>query len=241
MRNFSSKSGLSKIALVVIIALVIGFIILVMVASGQKDAATDFDTNSIIAGNEYNGGIGDHVKGGNPDAKVIIFEYADLQCSGCATMNPRINAILDEYDDADVALVFRYFNMHSNSLAASSAAEAAGLQGYWEKYTNYLFTNQSAWFYASADQRTDLFASYFANVTNGEGDIDKFKEDMGSAAVNKKINFDISLAKKLKINATPTLIMNGKEIDFSNSGTESAFSELMHNKIDEALAEAKSN
>ncbi len=63
----------------------------------KKQQATDF-TNyneySIIESNDKNGGIADHVKG-NKDAKVIIYEYADYQCPGCASVNPWVNKLLE--------------------------------------------------------------------------------------------------------------------------------------------------
>ena len=85
----------------------------------------DYDFYSIIGPSKDNGEIGDHVKG-NPNAPVLIFEYADYQCPGCASINPRVNKVIEQLD-GKLALVYRSFllSYHQNGTAAASAAEAA--------------------------------------------------------------------------------------------------------------------
>ena len=75
-----------------------------------NNKATDFskyDFYSVIEGNSDNGGIGDHVKG-NADAPVLIYEYADYQCSGCASVNPKVNQIIKDLD-GKLGIVYRSF------------------------------------------------------------------------------------------------------------------------------------
>lgn len=228
---------MKKKTLVIIALIVLAFGGLITWTLVQKSASTNYDANSIIAGNEHNGNISDHVKG-NPDAPVLIFEYADYQCPGCATMNPRINKLIDEYD-GKIGLVYRNFllDYHQNGTAAASAAEAAGLQGYWKPYADYLFSNQSTWENASASQREELFTQFFNTITNNQGDTDKFKADMKSSAVRKKIDFDMGIAKKIDVSATPSLYLNGEKIDFSKAGTEDLFLKLMREKINPLLGD----
>ena len=89
---------MKKVTGVIIGLLVIAFGALVIFALKNKaDSTADYNqynADAFIAGNEYNGGIDDHVKG-NKDADVLLVEYADYQCPGCASMNPRINKILE--------------------------------------------------------------------------------------------------------------------------------------------------
>ena len=237
-RNFS-KSGFSKGSLVAIIAGVVALVgIFVLAFMNKKSSEVNYDQydfNTVIEGNKDNGDISDHIKG-SADAPVKIFEYADYQCPGCATTNPRLNKLVEEYE-GKVAVVYRNFllSYHQNGTAAASAAEAAAIQGYWKPYADKLFANQSSWEYADASDRTDIFVDYFEKVTEGKGDVAKFKQDMASSEVKKKIDFDMGIAKKIEVPGTPSLYLDGERIDFSGAGTEEKFLELMRKKVDEKL------
>ncbi|MBQ6355020.1 thioredoxin domain-containing protein [Candidatus Saccharibacteria bacterium] len=234
-----SRFGFSKIAILAIIAgagLLTAMITLALVHKKANEVDYDkYDANVVIEGTEDNGNIPDHIKG-SADAPVKIFEYADYQCPGCATTNPRLNKLIEEYD-GKLAVVYRNFllSYHQNGTAAASAAEAAGLQGYWKPYADKLFANQSSWEYADASDRTDIFVDYFEKVSDGKGDVAKFKADMGSAEVKKKIDFDMGLGRKVDVPGTPALYIDGEWIDFSNHGTEEKFYELLRQKIDAKL------
>ncbi len=234
------KKGISDIVAGILIALVgiaiIGGIIAAVInKKAQEIDFTKYDANTIIGANEDNGNIADHVKG-NADAPVVIFEYADYQCSGCASANPRVNKLVAEYD-GKLAVVYRDFllSYHQNGTAAASAAEAAGLQGYWKEYADKLFANQSVWANASGDTRTEMFADLFESVTNGQGDREKFISDMSSAEVKKKIAFDTGISAKLDIPGTPAFFLDGERIDFSGAKNEEDFLNLMREKIDAKL------
>ena len=109
---------------------VIGVLVVVLLAVATyaiidgNNKATDFnnyDFYSVIEPTKDNGKIGDHVKG-DPDAPVLIFEYADYQCPGCASVNPRVNKAIEELD-GKLAVVYRSFllSYHQNGTAAASA------------------------------------------------------------------------------------------------------------------------
>ena len=229
------KKG-NVVAIVAITAVIALFTGIVIWRASSQPSKGEYDVNSVIGANEDNGGIADHVKGDLEKAKVIIFEYADYQCSACALHNPRINKLLEEYGD-DLAIVYRNYllNYHQNGTAAASAAEAAGLQGYWKEYADKLFTNQAVWSSASGNERMQIFTNLFSIVTNGEGDEAKFQKDMTGEAVKKKIAFDTEISKNLDITGTPSFFLNGEKIDFSSAKGEDGFLNVFREKIDEAL------
>ncbi|MBQ3320686.1 thioredoxin domain-containing protein [Candidatus Saccharibacteria bacterium] len=204
---------------IVVVAL-LGFATYKIIDGNNK--ATDFskyDFNTIIEADEYNGNIGDHVKGSS-DAPVLIFEYADFQCPGCASINPRVNKVIEQLD-GKLAVVYRSYllSYHKNGTAAASAAEAAGLQGYWKPYADKLFAEQSEWEYASASERTELFNKYFTEVTEGKGDLDRFNSDISSDAVSKKISFDMGIGKRVDIEGTPAFYIDGQLIRWGEAGS----------------------
>ena len=192
------------------------------------------DTNKYIAADSRSGDMGDNYEG-NKDAKVIISEYADYQCPFCSTVFPYLSDIVKEYD-GQVGLVFRSYilSYHQNGTAAASAANAAALQGYWEPYAKKLFKEQSNWESLSASDRDNHFREYFVEVTEGKGDTEKFLKDMNSDAVKQKIKADMAISKRLGVNETPTIYINGKVFELP-SAKEKEFKEKLREVINPAL------
>ncbi|MBR3322437.1 thioredoxin domain-containing protein [Candidatus Saccharibacteria bacterium] len=179
----------------------------------------EYDFYSVIGPTKDNGNIGDHVKG-DANAPVLIFEYADYQCPGCASINKRVNKAIEQ-SDGKLAVVYRSYllSYHQNGTAAASAAEAAGLQGYWKEYADKLFEEQSEWEYASASERTEYFNKYFEEVTNGKGDLEKFNNDIASENVSKKINFDMGIGKRVDVQGTPAFYVDNQLINWGSEGS----------------------
>ena len=216
------KTGFSVAGLIVglLCVALLGAATYIIVDGNNK--ATDFnsyDFYSVIEANKDNGNIGDHVKG-DADAPVLIFEYADYQCPGCASINPKINKAIEELD-GKMAVVYRSYllSYHQNGTAAASASEAAGLQGYWKEYANKLFEEQAEWEYASASERTAYFNKYFEEVTGGEGDLEKFNSDLASENVSKKISFDMGIGKRIDIQGTPAFYVDGQWINWGEAAS----------------------
>lgn len=213
--------GFNVIGLIVGVAIVALLGVATFFVIDGNNKATNFDDynfDSIIAASDNNGNIGDHVKG-NPDAPVLVFEYADYQCPGCASINPKVNKAIEE-SDGKLAVVYRSFllSYHKNGTAAASAAEAAGLQGYWKAYADKLFAEQSEWQGASGSERSALFEKYFADVSKGKGDMDKFKKDVASEEVSKKISFDMGIGRRVDVPSTPAFYVDGQHIAWSEAG-----------------------
>lgn len=211
--------SVAGIVIGILVVALLGIATYVIIDGNNK--ATDFnnyDFYSVIEPDGNNGNIGDHVKG-DPNAPVLIFEYADYQCPGCASINPKINKVIEQLD-GKLAVIYRSFllSYHQNGTAAASAAEAAGLQGYWKEYADKLFGEQSEWEYASASERTTLFNKYFEEVSNGKGDLEKFNSDIASENVSKKINFDMGIGKRIDVQGTPAFYVDGQWIQWGDAG-----------------------
>lgn len=216
------------ISLIIVVALFIGAIIFIpqltkKSGDGGSSASSGLDLSgytltSILPASGDNGQIADHVKGDAKTAKVILYEYADYQCSACALFQSWIKELLKEYN-GQLAVVYRSYplpSIHPSAIAAASAVEAAGLQGYWEEMGDLVFANQSEWSYAkNTTARTNYFVSYFESVSNGQGNVDQFKSDMASARVKQKVNFDKAIAESYGLDATPSFVgPDGQQLDF---------------------------
>ena len=222
-----------------IVGIVLAFVALIAITQLQNKADIDYgayDLNSVIAADENTGGLAENVDG-DPDAPVLLYEYGDYQCTACAPMNPYINELLEEYD-GKVAVVFRTYIMsyHDNGVAAASAANAAAIQGYWKEYKDLLYETQNDWYYAEGDERQQMFEQYFEQATDGKGDLEQFRQDMGSKEVAQKIKFDAALSERVGLEWTPSFYLDGELLDQRNI-TTSEFMDLLREKIDAKLAE----
>ena len=185
-----------------------------------------YNLDSIIAADENTGNIAEKISG-QKDADIIIYEYADYGCSHCADANSTINKLVSDYD-GKVAVVFRELVLQfPNSVSSASAATAAGIQGYWEKYKNLLYSNQAEWYYLKNEKRDAYFENLFVEASNGEGDLEKFKEDYTSDEVKQRLAFNYGAASDLEITATPNFRINGEKVLLSE----------LQDKIEELLAE----
>lgn len=189
--------------------------------NNRRESNIDFgayDSAKIIEADDNNGNIADHVRG-KADSKVIVVEYADLSCPGCASMMPRMSKLYEEYGDR-VAFVFRHFPLkgHPNSRSASAAIESAGFQNYYWEMLEALYASRSDWLEATGQERTNIYARIFMDIAP-QGDEEKFRSDMNDQRIEKKISFDYGLGRNRDdISATPSVIVNGKAIDVSRDG-----------------------
>src|SRR5581483_7136205 len=147
---------------------------------------------------------------GSASAPVTVVEFGDFQCPSCGAAYPLLKQMLTDYN-GQVSLVFRNFpltQIHPNALIGAEAAEAAGAQGkYWEMH-DMLFQNQNEW--ADSTTPLDSFVKYAQSL---HLDIDAFKQAMSSHAGDALIQRDQNDGNALGVTGTPTLFLNGHEMD----------------------------
>ncbi len=224
------------VAILVVLALFGGLIAWSSISKNQNTIDySKYDSTKLIAGDDNNGGISDHVRGAE-DAKVIVVEYADLQCPGCASAMPNVHKLYEYYGDR-VAFVYRNFPIagHQNARAAAAAAESAGFQGYYWEMIETIYSNRAEWISEVGSKRTQVFADLFKDIAP-EGDVDKFKSDMGNPNIEKKMDFDYGLGRdKDKVTGTPAFFVNGEAIDVESADTQEDLRKLIEDKIKATL------
>lgn len=193
-----------------VIVLILGGLIAFSRANSNTVDVSNIDANAITQASDQNGQIGDRIFN-NTVSDVVLIEYGDFQCPGCAAAHPNVKTLLETYGD-QVSFVFRNFpltSIHPNARAASAAAEAAGQQDkYWEMH-DLLYENQTDWQSADPAQRTTLFKGYAESIGI---DVAQFETDLASSDVNQKISFDQALGTKKGVDSTPTFFLNGTEL-----------------------------
>ena len=217
-----------------ICVVVLGGLIAVSRQNKTSVDVSSVDTKVVQAASEQSGNIGDRVFG-NAKSPVQLIEYGDFQCPGCGGAYAGLKKISEEYKE-QIGFIFRNFpitGIHPNALAAASAAEAAGAQGkYWEMH-DAIYENQDNWSKLTSDKRTDQFVAYAKQVGVDEA---KFKAELESKEIAKKIAFDQALGGKDKVDTTPTVLLNGERVSSDvvsklQKGDLSAIRELINTAL----------
>jgi protein-disulfide isomerase len=172
--------------------------------------------------------LSEHITGKGQKG-VTLIEYGDFQCPACEGYEQTVEQVRSKYAD-DIYFQFRNFpltNLHPNAFAAARAAEAASLQGkFWEMHDLlYAQVNWQQW--TQSSNPSDYFNRY---ATQLGLDVNKFKDDFASDAVNGTVNADLNEANRLGLNGTPSFFLDGKKLD-SVQPDINAFSKLIDAEI----------
>ena len=148
---------------------------------------------------------------GNTDAKIKIVVFESLTCSHCANFHKNIYPSLKEdfIDKGHVNIEFRNFPLDMAAMNASKIAHCRNDGN--SEILHYLFDNQDKWVKGKTIEELNQNIKKF---------IDKsaFKLDVDVCLSNKEVEDHIledriEGAKKFKVDATPTLIINGEKFD----------------------------
>lgn len=150
---------------------------------------------------------------GPENAPVTLEEFGDFECPPCGLFHPVVQAMEKEYGQR-LRFIFRQFPLtqtHKHALAAARASEAAGLQGkFWEMH-DLLYDNQATWH--EATDIAPIFEGYAKNIGL---DLERFRRDVASQIVAQRIFLDGKRAYDLGVKGTPTVFMNGREVQFES-------------------------
>ena len=148
---------------------------------------------------------------GSVDAKVKIIVFESLTCSHCADFHKNVypNLKTDFIDNGLISIEFRNFPL---DIAAFNASKIAHCKNDGKsEILHHLYINQSSWVRGNTIE--DLNQN-LKNVVQESG----FKLDFDKCIADSKIE-DFILedridgAKNYKIEATPTLIINGEKFE----------------------------
>lgn len=148
---------------------------------------------------------------GNPQARVVIEEFADFQCPYCGRYAVEVAPRLDEkyVKTGQVYVVFRYFPfIGPESFRAAEAAACAAEAGKFWEYQYVVFANQRGenrgWF--STDRLAD-----FARLVGL--DVESFRGCLGSGKYARFIQASAEQARQRGIRSTPTVVVNGRTFE----------------------------
>ena len=141
---------------------------------------------------------------GPDDAPVTIVELADFECPHCKEAVPAIDAVMAAHP-GKVRLVYKSYTLpfHTRGEPAARAAFAAAQQGKFWEMEHLLFERQQHLEDADLDRYAKMLGL----------DLARFKADMDSPPIKSHIAADHKLGEALKVKGTPTIFVNGRELD----------------------------
>jgi protein-disulfide isomerase len=141
---------------------------------------------------------------GPDDATVTIVEFADFECPHCREAVPLVDAVLAAHP-GKVRLVYKSYTLpfHVHGEPAARAAFAAGVQGKFWEMEHLLFDRQQHLEGADLER--------YARSLNL--DVARWKSDMDAPATTDRIAHDRQLGEEMKLKGTPTIYVNGRELD----------------------------
>ena len=200
-RIWQAGAGLVTIAAIIIVA------VLVAGSGGGGTKATKKEgqaAQDLFAGIAQSG-----TTLGNPQAKVTLYEFADLQCPFCKQYSETVlpELVTRYVKPGKVKMEFRNLTfLGPDSVTGARAAAAAGAQNKLWIFQDLFYRNQGA---ENSGYVTDKFIEDLAKQAGL--DPAKLKADMGAPFVEQQLGQAQEEANEFGINSTPSfLIQVGK-------------------------------
>ena len=148
---------------------------------------------------------------GRSDAPATLDVWEDYQCPGCGLYStatePRL--IREYVAPGRLRIVFRDFAfLGQESLDAAAAARAAGNQGAFWAYHDWLFANQSG------ENRGAFRREVLVEIARRIGlDLARFERDLDDPSTADAVSAERASASSVPVTSTPTLVLNGRVIE----------------------------
>lgn len=148
---------------------------------------------------------------GNKDAKIKIVVYESLTCSHCANFHKNVYPKLKkDFLDKDLASIeYRNFPLDMAAFNASKIAHCKNDGN--SDILHYLFENQEQWIKGKSIDELNQNIKTLIEKSNYNLDSEKCLNDKN--VENHILEDRIEGAKKFKIEATPTLIINDEKFE----------------------------
>ena len=151
------------------------------------------------------------ITSGKENAKITIIAYESLTCSHCADFHKNIYPQLkkDFIDPGLVKIEFRHFPLDAAAFNASKVAQCNQKQSL--EILESLYANQQGWVKGKTVIELNDNLKKFIEKEGYKIDFEKCIND--KRIEDFVLNDRIEGAKKFKINATPTIIINDEKFE----------------------------
>jgi protein-disulfide isomerase len=142
---------------------------------------------------------------GSATAPVTFVVFSDYLCPYCKSLSRTLDTLLARYP-ADVRVIYRQFPVHPHADRLAEAALCADEQGHFSAYHRLLFERPAA----GDDDLAPL-------ATEAGLDRLAFTACLGSERNRVRVEDDLNEGKRLLIQGTPTLFVNGVRFEGTQS------------------------
>jgi protein-disulfide isomerase len=171
--------------------------------SGKPSAGQANSTSDLFTGIAQSG-----ITLGNPQAKVTMYEFADLQCPFCReyTLSVLPQIVQKYVKPGKVKIVWRNLTfIGPDSVTAARAAIASGQQNKLWNFADLFYHQQQT---ENTGYVTDKFIE---NIATGAGvDVNKMRADESSPVVEQELGTAQQQAQQFKIDSTPSFLLQVK-------------------------------
>ena len=150
---------------------------------------------------------------GSENAKITIIAYESLTCSHCANFHKDVYPQLKkEYIDTGLAKIeFRHFPLGAMAFNAAKIAQCKQSQSL--EILESLYSGQQEWIKGNTIEEAN---NHLKKYLQKQGFNINFEKCINNKEIEDFVlNDRIEAAKKFKVNATPTIIINGKKFEKS--------------------------
>jgi protein-disulfide isomerase len=160
---------------------------------------------------------------------VTIVEFSDFECPFCKQVQSVLRQIVESYGPK-VRLVFKHLPLegHRNSLPAARAAYCAAEQDRFWQFHDAVF--------AAGNLSPPVFEQIASDLRLG---LPKYRECVVSERSRTAVVKDIEAARRLRIESTPSFVVNGKVINGALSFAD--FQKIIEQELTQRVTQKQSS
>jgi protein-disulfide isomerase len=232
------KRRLWQVGSILAVAIVAIVVVVLVSGSGDSNDTVPSEQEGEQTASLFEGIAQSDVTLGNPDAKVTLYEFADLQCPFCRDFTTQaFPQIVDKYvKPGKVKIVFRNLTfLGPDSVTAARAAAAAGAQNKLWNFVDLFYLNQGA---ENSGYVTDAFIEDLVSKLDGI-DSEKLKADMSAPLVEQQLGEAQQQAAEFNVSSTPSFLIQVGDGDPKPLGNQGSEFDEMSKLLDAELEKVK--
>ena len=196
----------AALIITILATLIIGGVGLALLSTSSEKPLTHDEKTSLLVKE-------DSQITGDINSQITVVEFSDFECPACGYYSEEFNIFKQNYGDR-VKIVYRHFpleSIHPLAFKAAEASEAAGAQGKFWEFHDILFAKQLIWSLLPEDAAIEAFTGYANSV--GVEDIERFKTELKDGTHVAKVQSDLNDAEGLRLKGTPSVFLNGTQLE----------------------------